>query len=219
VDGIADMGGRQGFGRVPPLTAEPPFGEPWEGKAFALALLSIRAAGANTPAFRYALERVPPQDYLASYYHRWLIASQIMLADSGILSAEQVAARAARLSGGDQAEPEPPEPHKPQMPSGGPGNLRTLDTPPAFAVGDRVRTADLHTGSHTRLPGYVRRRTGTVTAIRPAAIYPDTAAVFAGEDPQHCYAVEFDSRELWGPDAEPFRLSIDLYEPYLERVT
>ena len=213
------MGGRQGFGHVLPLTAAPPFAEPWEGKAFALALLSIRAAGANTPAFRYALERVPPGDYLASYYHRWLIASQIMLADSGVLSAEQVAARAARMTGADQEEPEAPELHKPQMPSGGPGNLRTVDTPPAFAVGDRVRTADLHARGHTRLPGYVRRRTGTVTAIRPAAIFPDSAAAFEGENPQHCYAVEFDSRELWGADADPFRLSIDLYEPYLERVT
>jgi hypothetical protein len=30
--------------------------------------------------------------------------------------------------------------------------------------------------------------------------------------------VEFDSRELWGPDAEQFRLSVDLFEPYLEPV-
>src|SRR5215472_10448112 len=199
MDGIHDMGGKQGFGHVPPLTQEPPFAEPWEGKAFALALLSIRAAGANTPAFRYALERVPPEDYLASYYHRWLIASQIMLADSGVLSAEQVTARAARLNGEDATEPEPPELNKPQMPSGGP--------------------ADLQTAGHTRLPWYVRRRTGTVTAVRPAAIFPDSAAQFAGENPQHCYAVEFDSRELWGADAEPFRLSIDLFEPYLEPVT
>jgi len=162
---------------------------------------------------------VPPEDYLGDYYDRWLHASQIMLADSGILSAEQVAARAARLSGSDVPEPDPPEPHKPEMPSGGPGNLRTLDTPPAFAVGDRVRTADLHTSGHTKLPGYARRRTGTVKAIRQAEVFPDTAAHFEGENPQHCYAVEFDSRELWGPQAERFRVSIDLFEPYLEKVT
>src|SRR5262249_60280675 len=124
------MGGREGCGRVRRLPAEPAFGEPWEGKAFALGLLSIRAAGANMHAFRHALERVPPGDYLRDYYDRWLHASQILLADSGILSAEQVAARAARLSGSDVPEPDPPEPHKPQMPSGGPGNPRTLDTRP-----------------------------------------------------------------------------------------
>jgi nitrile hydratase len=81
-----------------------------------------------------------------------------------------------------------------------------------------VRTADSHAGGHTRLPGYVRRRTGTVAALRPAAVFPDTAAHFRGENPQHCYSVEFDSRELWGPDAEAFTVSIDLFEPYLERV-
>ena len=69
---------------------------------------------------------------------------------------------------------------------------------------------------HTRLPRYVRRRTGTVTALQPGQVFPDTAAHFVGENPQHCYTVDFDSRELWGPGAEPFRLSIDLFEPYLE---
>jgi nitrile hydratase len=103
------------------------------------------------------------------------------------------------------------------MPTGGAGNLRSVETPPAFAVGDQVRVADQYPAGHTRLPRYVRRRTGTVTALRPAQVFPDTAAHFAGENPQHCYAVDFDSRELWGPDAEPFRLSIDLYEPYLEQ--
>ena len=47
MDGIADMGGKQGFGPVPPLTAEPPFAEPWEGKAFALALLVSGLAGTS----------------------------------------------------------------------------------------------------------------------------------------------------------------------------
>jgi hypothetical protein len=79
----------------------------------------------------------------------------VPLPDSGILSAERVAARAARLSGSD-AEPAA-EPHCPDM-LGRPSNLRTLDTP-AFAVGDRVRTAGLQTSGHTAA-GYARRRTG-----------------------------------------------------------
>jgi hypothetical protein len=136
--------------------------------------------------------------------------------DSGIVTDEEVRARAARLSGQDVPEPPAPTPSKPQMPSGGAGNLRSRDTPPAFAVGDRVRVADRdHTG-HTRLPRYVRRRTGTVTALQPCQVFPDTAAHFVAEDPQHCYTVDFESTELWGPGAEPFRLSIDLFEPYLE---
>lgn len=216
MDGIHDVGGMQGFGPLRPLTAAPPFAETWEGKAFALGLLAIRLSGANLHAFRHAIERVPPQEYLAGYYNRWLIGAQILLQDSDVVTADGVAARAGRLSGEDRAEPPAPEPRKPEMASGGPGNLRSVDTPAAFSVGDRVRTADVHPGGHTRLPRYARRRTGTVTAIRPGAVFPDTAAHFEGEQPQHCYAVEFDSRELWGPRAEPFRLTLDLFEPYLE---
>ena len=216
MDGIHDMGGMQGFGRTMPPNEAGPFAEPWEGKAFALGLLAIRASGANLHAFRHAIERVPPTEYLSDYYARWLLGAQNLLADSGIVSDDEVAARAARLSGQDAEEPPPPQPHKPQMASGGPGNLRSLETPPAFAVGDAVRTRDLDPVGHTRLPRYVRRRTGTVTAIQPAQVFPDSAAHFLGEDPQHVYSVEFASDELWGPGAEPFDLTIDLYEHYLE---
>jgi nitrile hydratase subunit beta len=219
VDGIHDLGGMQGFGHVQELTGSPPFEHPWEGKAFAIGVLAIRVAGANLHAFRHAIERVPPSEYLRGYWNRWTTGTQLMMEDSGILTGEQVRARAARLSGQDVPEPPAPEPHKPQMASGGAGNLRQVDRAPAFKVGDRVRVADLHPDGHTRLPRYVRRRTGTVRAVRPGAVFPDSAAHFVGENPQHCYAVEFGSRDLWGPDAEPFRLCIDLFEPYLEAVT
>ena len=217
MDGIHDLGGKRGFGRVQDLTDAPPFAEPWEGKAFVIGALAARISGGNLHAFRHAIERVPPSEYLAGYWNRWTIGAQTMMEDSGIVTDEEVRARAARLSGRDVPEPPPPIPHKPQMPSGGAGNLRSRDTPPAFKVGDRVRVADLDPAGHTRLPRYVRRRTGTVTALQPCQVFPDTAAHFEGENPQHCYTVDFDARELWGPDAESFCLSIDLFEPYLEQ--
>lgn len=219
MDGIHDVGGMQGFGHVQELTDAPPFAQPWEGKAFVIGALAARIAGTNLHAFRHAIERVPPREYLVGYWNRWTIGAQIMMEDSGIITDEQVRARAARLSGQDVPEPPQPTEHKPQMASGGAGNLRSVETPPAFAAGDRVRAADIHPTGHTRLPRYVRGRTGTVTALQPDAVLPDTAAHFIGENPQHCYTVEFDSRELWGPDAESFRLLIDLFEPYLERLT
>ncbi len=104
MDGIHDVGGMQGFGHTKPLTAGPPFAEPWEGKAFALGLLAIRAAGANLHAFRHAIERVPPAEYLSGYYARWLMGAQNLLQDSGVVSGEEVTARAARLSGQHAAE-------------------------------------------------------------------------------------------------------------------
>ena len=99
-------------------------------------------------------------------------------------------------------EPADGEENKPVYERGGAGSLREIDNPPAFSVGDRVRAKDMRADGHTRLPAYVRGRTGTVHALRPSALLPDTNAHFAGENPQHVYTVEFDSTELWGPDAE-----------------
>jgi len=69
-----------------------------------------------------------------------------------------------------------------------------------------------------KMPGYVRGHTGVVEIIQPAHLLPDTHARFQGENPQHVYSVRFDSRELWGADAEDFALIIELFESYLETV-
>lgn len=226
MDGIADMGGSEGWGAVhPPPADEPVFEQPWEGRAFALALLTMgRVSGRNLDAFRHALERLDRAGYLEDgYYGRWLNAAELMLTDSAILAAGAVDARARALRGypADPGEPgdEPAvtEPAKPDYAPTAAGSLRTVDAVPEFAVGDRVRATDVASPGHTRLPGYVRGRLGVVAALRPAALLPDTHAHFQGENAQHVYSVRFDSRELWGPDAEVFTLSIELFETYLEK--
>jgi nitrile hydratase len=219
MDGVHDMGGRtERFGPLKPLDPDGPvFAHAWEGRAFACTLLANRAAtSSNLHAFRHALERVPEQEYLADYYGRWLASAEILLRDSGLLADGAVEARARRLRGEDVAEPADPEPHKPSMETAGPGNLRTVDAPRAFAVGDRVRARGDRPPGHTRLTGYVRGKTGTVVAFAPAQVLPDSAAHFRGEHPEHVYSVEFESTELWGADAEPFSLIVDLFESYLE---
>lgn len=219
MEGVHDMGGRSElFGPLKPLVRdEPVFAEPWQGRAFALTLLANRAAtSSNLHAFRHALERVPREQYLADYYGRWLASAEILLVDSGLLAPGAVEARAHRLRGEDVAEPEDPEPHRPTMETAGGGNLRTVEAAPRYRPGDRVRAVGETTG-HTRLTGYVRGRTGTVRALRPAQVLPDTAAHFVGENPEHVYGVEFGSTELWGEGAEPFSLTIDLFESYLEK--
>jgi nitrile hydratase subunit beta len=218
---VHDMGGQSRFfGPLPPIDRdEPAFYAPWEGKAFALALLANRVAGTNLHAFRHAIERVPEPDYLSGYYERWLASAEILLLDSGILAPGAVEARARKLRGEDVEEPAVPEPHKPDMPSGGAGNLRTVEEAPAFAVGDRVTTRTDHPTDHTRLPAYARGKAGTVTAVRPAMVFPDTASHFLGENSQHVYTVEFAAQDLWGDDAEPATLTLDLYESYLEKAS
>lgn len=220
MDGIADMGGTRGWGPVhPPRRDEPVFEEPWQGKAFALAILSSRVAcgGINTDAFRHALERLDRAAYLDDgYYGRWINAGELLLTDSAVLAPGALDARARNLRGEHVEEPPVPEPALPDYHPAAEGSLRTLDAAPAFAAGRRVRAKDMAPTGHTRLPRYLRGHTGVVELVQPAAVLPDTNAHFQGENPQHVYSVRFDSRELWGAEAEPFALTAELYECYLE---
>jgi nitrile hydratase len=97
------------------------------------------------------------------------------------------------------------------------GNFaRPTNTQPKFKPGDRVRTVNINPATHTRLPRYARDKTGTVEAIRGCHVFPDSAAIGAGDNPQWLYTVVFTARELWGEEADPaVRVSIEAFEPYL----
>ncbi|MER6386713.1 nitrile hydratase subunit beta [Streptomyces sp. NPDC001250] len=218
MDGIADMGGTPGWGPVqPPKKNEPVFAEPWQGRAFALAILSNRVSGGNLDSFRHALERLDRAAYLEEgYYGRWLNAGELRLLDSAILAPGAVDARARNLRGEHVEEPPIPAPAKPDYTPAAEGTLRSVDTAPAFGVGEHVRAKDMSPAGHTRLPRYVRGHVGVVDMVQPAGVLPDTNAHFLGENPQYVYSVRFDSHELWGADAESFDLTVELFESYLD---
>ncbi|MFF0395738.1 nitrile hydratase subunit beta [Streptomyces sp. NPDC005248] len=219
MEGIADMGGTEGWGPThPPRADEAVFPEPWQGRAFALTRSSIQLAGLNVDAFRHSIERLDPTAYLADgYFGRWLNAAELILAESAILAPTAIQARARNLRGEQVEEPPIPEPTKPGYAPTAKGSLRTIDAAPAFAEGERVRAKNMSPTGHTRLPGYVRGHAGVVALIQPASVLPDTNAHFQGENPEYVYSVRFDSRELWGAEAEPFTLTIEMFESYLER--
>ena len=107
-----------------------------------MALLSMRMSGTNLDAFRHALNRQHPIDYLAyGYYGRWLKMAENLLVDSSIIAPGAVDARARKLRGEDVEEPPPTEPNKPDYKPTAAGSLRQVDDPPKFAVGDRVRAS------------------------------------------------------------------------------
>ncbi|MEU8006210.1 nitrile hydratase subunit beta [Catellatospora sp. NPDC049111] len=218
MDGIADMGGTSGWGPVhPPRADEPVFAEPWQGRATALTILAVRLSGRNLDAFRHALERLDPADYLQQgYFGRWLNAAELMLVEGAVLAPGELEARVRDLLETPvTAAPNPSGGDLPAWPAG-PGSLRTVDAAPAFTVGQRVRAKDISPPGHTRLPGYVRGHAGIVEVVQPAAVFPDTHAHFLGEHPQHVYSVRFASHELWGQDAERFAVTVELFEDYLE---
>ena len=87
-----------------------------------------------------------------------------------------------------------------------------------FKPGDRVRAKNMHPMTHTRLPRYTRGHIGVVERVLGCEVFPDSAAMERGENPQWLYTVVFEATELWGSDADPTsKVSIDAFEPYLER--
>ncbi len=79
-----------------------------------------------------------------------------------------------------------------------------------------MRTRIMNPDGHTRLPAYLRGRSGNV--VCRAGVFPFSDAVVAGRPvAQALYTVMFAARDLWGADADPTQtLAADLYESYLE---
>ena len=218
MNGVHDMGGAHGYGAVEPGDAEP-FHDDWERRVFGITLAAGGHLRSNLDRGRYELEMLPPRDYLAGYFERWFAR---LLKAGAALGFIDDAARAAIDSG--QAPPSVSRDHEPlpaaalrRVARSGRPVSRTIERPATFAVGDTVRARNIHPPTHTRLPRYVRGKTGTVVAWHGAHVFPDSNAEQEGENPQHLYSVRFQATVLWGPDA-PARDSVilDLFEPYLE---
>ena len=212
---IHDMGGMHGFGPVVPEPSEPPFHETWEGRVLAMQ----RAMGYlrlwTIDGGRASLETLPPLAYLAaSYYQRWFLGLERRVVAHGLVGEDEIAA-------GRSLRPGKPLNRKltvddvPRTMMRG-NFARPAPTPARFKEGDRVKTRNLNPATHTRLPRYARGKFGTVAAVRGCHVFPDSAALGAGDAPQWLYTVVFPARELWGEDADPsVTVSIEAFEPYL----
>jgi nitrile hydratase len=216
MDGVHDMGGMHGFGKVEPEANEPVFHAPWEGRTYAI----NRALGYTgiwtIDETRAGIERLPPEVYFASsYYRKWELRLENLLVEKGLAGADEIAAGHALRPG---------KALKRTMKAADVANSlsrgsfsRPAQGPAQFKAGDRVRTKNIHPATHTRLPRYARGKVGVVEALRGCHVYPDTVAIGHGENPQWLYTVLFDGCELWGEASDPsLKVSIEAFEPYLE---
>jgi nitrile hydratase beta subunit len=219
MNGAQDMGGVQGFGPVEPEPNEPVFHADWEKRAFALTLAMGMRGGWNIDQSRFARENRNPGDYLSmSYYKIWFAALETMLKERGLVGDDEIEA------GKSLHAPKPikrvlsPADVEKVLHRGGPTE-RDANTKAAFKAGDKVRAKNINPLTHTRLPRYVRGHVGIIERVIGCHVFPDSNATGAGENPQWLYTVTFSGRELWGPDGDPTtQVSVDAWEPYLERV-
>ncbi len=93
MDGVHDMGGMDGFGKVEPEPDEPVFHHRWEGRVLAMsrAIGVFRAWTIDTS--RHAIELMAPSIYLTRpYYEKWFLRNQQLLIERGLIDSDEVAA-------------------------------------------------------------------------------------------------------------------------------
>lgn len=217
MNGVHDMGGMQDMGPVHAEQNEPVFHQPWEGRVFALR----RAIGAwkkwNIDATRYAVELVPPADYLQmSYYERQFTAFLGMLVDHNFVTREELES-GIPAPGSTKSTPALTVEKAQLLIAKGIPASRNVRVAPHFQTGQRVRARNIHPLGHTRLPRYARGKTGIIDRDHGVFVFPDTNAQFLGESPQHLYSVRFAARELWGDQASlQDSVYINLWDDHLE---
>jgi nitrile hydratase beta subunit len=175
MDGIHDMGGMDGFGKVEVEPNEPVFHAPWEGRVLAMQRAMSYAGAWHIDHSRYAQERLPPQVYLnASYYQRWALAMEKNVIERGYAAAEELKAGHALTPGKTLARKLTPAVVAEGLTRA--SFYRQQQGPARFKIGDRVRTKNIHPKGHTRLPRYVRGHVGVIERCHGCHMYPDSVA-------------------------------------------
>jgi nitrile hydratase beta subunit len=230
MNGIHDMGGMHGMGPINPEIDEPVFHADWERRMFALWTAAFAAGMYNDNEFRFAVESRSATDYLnESYYQHWLVCMEQVLINKGQFKRADL--EAVWANGGTV-----PKPTNAGAASGGVGEGLNLpadqvipifmtgesaridaDVAPKFKAGDAVVARNINPAGHTRLPRYLRGKSGVVEKDHGVFGFPDTMAHGQGETPQHVYCVRFSALEVWGTDA-PAQDSfyVDMWDDYLD---
>ena len=204
MDGVHDLGGKQGFGRVRYTLDAKAFHAEWEVKANSLYGFAVRSGMFNMDEYRHAIERMDPRHYLvASYYERSLTSLLTLCVEKGIVPRSELEERA----GGAIPLASPSAP--------GRGNASHRE---AFKPGDRVRVKLDFVPGHIRMPGYIRGKEGVVVGVSPKYPFPDAHAHGVHAEDEPTYDVRFRSEDLWPQGAERALVHVGVFESYLERV-
>jgi nitrile hydratase len=206
MNGVHDMGGMQDMGPIRHERQEPPFHEPWEGRVYALSrVLRTRRGPWNLDAFRRAIESLPPVDYLRmSYYERWFTWMLTTVVAAGDVTQAEI----------ESGSPAAGSPRKAVLVA--PEAVSSMVDRRASARRDVAVARNIHPSGHTRLPRYVRGKSGVVVLDRGVFLFPDTNAHLRGEKPQHLYSVRFAAREIWGEEASRRDfIHLDMWDDYL----
>ncbi|WP_192180443.1 nitrile hydratase subunit beta [Mesorhizobium amorphae] len=229
------LGGLENLGPV--STEVRVFVEPWETRIFgvhtAMMALSSQLPLPKTPStfttiwtwadLRKGAESLNPFDYFKyRYYEKWLGGISGYFISNGYITAEELDALTEEYYK-DPAKPLPVagateiDDRVVQYLVEGDSPKRDVKVTFEFAVGDTVAIRSVPSVEHTRLPGFLRDKTGIIETVYDGAYtyLCDTGPDGVGEA-MPVYCVRFQPSELWPGNAEPnFSLYADLYASYL----
>jgi nitrile hydratase len=203
MDGMHDLGGKQGFGRIRYTHDASAFHAAWDVRANSLYVFAVRRGIFNMDEYRHAIERMDPRHYLtASYYERSLTSLATLLVEKGVVTHAELEQRA----GGSfpLAAPAPP----------GRTNAAGRER---FQPGNRVRVRDEHVPGHVRMPAYIRGKTGVVVGASPAYPFPDAHAHAVEAEDEPTYDVRFRTEDLWPGSSDPALVHVGVFQSYLTR--
>ena len=217
MNGVHDMGGMQDMGPIHEEQNEPVFHMPWEGRVFAMRRGMSAWGKWNADARRYAVEVLPPLEYLRmSYYERHFATVLEMLVEHKYVTREELES-GTPAPGSTKTTPAMTVEKVKTLVAKGASTSRNVAVVASFHKGQRVRARNIHPIGHTRLPRYARGKVGVIERDHGVFVFPDTNAHFLGEKPQHVYSVRFAARELWGEQAAPQdSVYLDMWDDYLE---
>lgn len=227
------LGGLEGLGPVE--FEKRVFVEDWEKRIFGIHVammgLSSHLSLPATPStfksewtwadLRTGAEGLNPFDYFKfRYYEKWLGGISGYFIANGYITEEDLnretqnilEGEATQASGGAPAIDERIETYLVT----GDSPKQASSFPRRFAPGDKVLVKNLPATAHTRLPGFLRDKTGIVETA-----YDDAYGYFCstgdGIGPaMPVYCVKFEPSALWGEMAEPgFAIYADLFDAYL----
>jgi nitrile hydratase beta subunit len=203
MDGMHDLGGKEGFGPVRHAEGSAVFKAAWEPRANALYSLAVRLGIFNMDEYRHAIERMEPRHYLAAgYYERSLTGFATLCVEKGVISREEWESLAKGL-----------------FPLSRPGAEGRPNAFPreTFKVGDRVRVKNEFVSGHVRMPGYIRGKIGIVVAESPPYPFPDAAAHNLQVQDEPTYDVRFKTEDLWPQAADEATVHVAVFQSYLEK--
>jgi len=218
MDGIHDLGGKQGYGPIEVDADEAPFHHDWEAREWGIAQ-SARTPGITIDWWRHCRELIQPEDYLGRpYFDSWAQTDFSTYIEAGWMTLQEVSSGKFASRDGDHSEPPDALTLQQVLQEDRAHAFRfdaEIGAAAAFSEGQQVMTSKHGHSGHTRLPQYARGRRGTIQVCNGAHVYPDLSAQ-GKEIHQYCYNVMFMASELW-PEAQGSRdkVYLDLWESYL----